>query len=100
MLYFKSGQYSLTEKGSLCPGSPGKRSIATLETCQNAMDFVQKSFLNSSFPDQAVTEESESVFPKGCYVLDNDDGTMDIFFNTPRTGSSEELSREICITGM
>ena len=74
--------------------------MLTFNSESNTMSQAQELSFNSSFPNSTVTEEAESVFPRGCYVLDNDDGTMDIFFNTPRTGSSEELSREICIAGM
>ena len=79
MLYFKLGQYGLTQYDSLCSGTFGKRSIDTLESCQNSVDFVQKVVPLTS---DSVTEEENFEFPKGCYVTDTWDAPSEMFFNT------------------
>ena len=83
----------MTQKGFLCSGSPGKKSIDTLEDCQDAVSFVQAILPNT---EDSVTEEEESDYPKGCYLSKNNQ----MHFNTAANGSSHENAREICIPGM
>ena len=84
----------MTQKGFLCSGSPGKKSIDTLEDCQDAVSFVQAILPNT---EDSVTEEEVYLWPKGCYILPGDNI---IYFNTASTGSSDDTAREICIPGM
>ena len=97
ILYFKLDRYSLKQENSLCSWYPGEKSIDTFEDCQNAVGFVQTILPNTA---DSVTEEEESDYPKGCYVYDDQDGNMNIYFNTAATGSSDANSREVCILGM
>ena len=87
----------MTQKGSLCSDSPGKKSIDTLEDCQDAVGFVQAFVPNT---EDSVTEEENSYWPKGCYLITCLDDDSTIFFNNASTVSSDDAVREICIPGM
>ena len=95
MIYFKLDGYSLLQHDSLCSGTPGKRSIETLEECENTVGYVQKIVPNTTEEIRLVIERDSPVVPKGCYLSDHGR----IYFNTASTGSSSPLAREICIPG-
>ena len=86
------GNLVLTELGEDCQGK-GLQPIDSESECTSATQFIKTYYPKYEF----IRVESDSRYPKGCYVnVLPDDLLSDGYFNTHSTGSGESNSRAVC----
>ena len=68
--------------------------VTDLDTCKNAVVDIKKSVPEANF----YGEETESTYPKGCYMIESSDNKNgNVFYNKHSSGSSNEYARKICL---
>ena len=83
--------YFATEINGLCSDTEDTP-VNDLETCKKAVDQIKKTFFDTYFKNRI----NRGNWPKGCHSYIRD-GSYFMNFNRHATGSTNKISRQICL---